>query len=903
VDRPGSVVQVVQAAQELAEEKKQALIQPPHIGVALLKEESGLSKMLVEKAGGNFQQLLAELELAVAKFPSQDPAPDNVSASSALVKLFREADGFSKKVGDSFISVDQVLRALSNEPSVKELFKRAGVDRKTLDTTVSDMRGSGKVDTKSAENTFDALSKYARNLVDDARDGKLDPVIGRDREIARGIRILARRTKNNPILIGEPGTGKTAIVEGLAQRIFRGDVPETLQDCQIWSLDMGALVAGAKYRGEFEERLKAVLKEVGEAEGRIILFIDEIHLVLGAGKADGAMDAANLLKPMLARGQLRCIGATTLDEYRQHLEKDKAFARRFQQVLVEEPSVEDTVSILRGLRDSYESHHGVRIADASLVLAAKLAKRYVTTRFLPDSAIDLVDEAAAHIRVQLDSQPEQIDRLERRKLQLEVEETALKGEKDNASKRRLEACRKELAAINEELRPLLLQHQAEKSRMDEIRRLRSKIQEVQQKMVVAERNRDLSRVADLRYGAIPELTSQLEKLTAEDAAMKENEKDERLLTEEVNPDDIADVVSRWTGIPAGKLTSSETQKLLLLEERLSKRVIGQHEAVKVVSDAIIRSRAGLAPATRPQGSFLFLGPTGVGKTELAKGLATELFDDENNIVRIDMSEYMEKHAVSRLIGAPPGYVGHDEGGQLTEAVRRRPYSVVLFDEVEKAHRDVFNVLLQILDDGRLTDNKGVVVDFKNTIIIMTSNVGSHFLLEAAAAQTPKRRRKSDKPELYEGVKTFQEAKSLALEALKKHFRPEFLNRLDDIICFEPLKRDDLIQIVRSQLADVVSGIKADRNITVKASDEALKKIVHLAYDPAYGARPLRRYVEHTLATEIGKNILTGAYSEGTSILIEPNLDVKMYEGSSPSEEEEPENLFRFVVVNPQTSAL
>lgn len=890
------LVAVVQNAQELTESRKQALMQPAHLGVCLLQEDSGLSKRLIERAGGNYQSLLADFEVAVAKFPSQTPAPDNVSASSSFVKVFRDAEKYSKQLGDSFISVDQVLRALCTEPSVKELFKRAGVTNKQLDEAVSSTRGKGKVESKSAENTFDALSKYAQNLNEAAREGKLDPVIGRERELARSVRILARRTKNNPILIGEPGTGKTAIVEGLAQRIFRGDVPETLAHTEIWSLDMGALVAGAKYRGEFEERLKALLKEVGDAEGKVILFIDEIHLVLGAGKADGAMDAANLLKPMLARGQLRCIGATTRDEYRQHLEKDKAFARRFQQVTVDEPTVEDTVSILRGLKNSYESHHGVRIADSSLVLAAKLAKRYVTSRFLPDSAIDLVDEAAAHIRVQLDSQPEAIDRLERRRLQLEVEETALKNEKDLQSKRRLKSVQKELSQINEELKPLLLKHEAEKGRMDEIRRLRNKIEEVKQKMLVAERNRDLNTVADLRYGAIPELTQRLETLTREDAQLKEEEKNDRLLVEEVNPDDIADVVSRWTGIPTGKLTSSESEKLLLLEQRLAKRVIGQNAAVKVVSDAVIRARAGLSPSTRPQGSFLFLGPTGVGKTELAKGLASELFDDESNIVRIDMSEYMEQHAVSRLIGAPPGYVGHDEGGQLTEAVRRRPYSVVLFDEVEKAHKQVFNVLLQILDDGRLTDSKGVVVDFKNTIIILTSNIGSQYLLEAAAHSAPKRRKTEDQ----NGVKTFAQAKEFASAALKQHFRPEFLNRLDDIIFFEPLRKDHLHKIVKHQLAQVVAGIKADRNITVTANDAALDKIVYLAYDPAYGARPLRRYVEHTLATEIGKNILKGAYGDGTHIIIEPNMEVmSMGDSSSPSEEEEPAKLFNFRIVKSQ----
>lgn len=846
------VVERVEAARELALSKGNSQIEPVHVALALFQEAQSLAHRLCSAAGGNAETLKHNLEMVLSRIPSQSPPPLEVGASSALAKTFRTAEQFQKKTGDSFLSVDSLLLALAADPSLKDSFKGARFDSKAMDAAVKKMRGGSKVESKTAENTFEALSKYAVNLVQEARDGSLDPVIGREREIARSVRILSRRTKNNPILIGEPGTGKTAIVEGLAQRIFRGDVPESLQSCDLWSLDMAALVAGAKYRGEFEERLKAVLKEVTEGEGKTLLFIDEIHLVLGAGKTDGAMDAANLLKPMLARGQLRCIGATTVDEYRKHVEKDKAFARRFQPVQVDEPSVEDTVSILRGLKDSYESHHGVRITDSALVLAAKLAKRYVTSRFLPDSAIDLVDEAAAHIRVQLDSQPEIIDQLERRKLQLEVEETALKNEKDKNSKLRLAACRKELAAVNENLRPLLLQHKAEKDRMEEIRRVRNKLKQVQQKMVVAEQNRDLTTVADLRYGAIPELQSLLERLVAENEKRKQEDRETRLLTEEVDTMGIANVVSRWTGIPCDKLTTSETQKLLGLSERLGNRVIGQKKAVQVVSDAIIRARAGLAPPNRPQGSFLFLGPTGVGKTELTKGLAAELFDDEAALVRIDMSEYMEQHSVSRLIGAPPGYIGHDEGGMLTETIRRKPYSVVLFDEVEKAHKEVWNLLLQVLDDGRLTDSKGNVVDFKNTIIIMTSNIGSEFLLQAAMNANPQ---------------SNEWAAAQVQQALRNHFKPEFLNRLDDIVLFDPLQVDDLCKIVKAQVKAVVKNIEADRNIKVTIDEDAVKLVVELAYDPAMGARPLRRYIEHSLATQIGRNIILGNYKDGTNIHI------------------------------------
>jgi ATP-dependent Clp protease ATP-binding subunit ClpB len=883
---------------EMGTEKGHAALTPQLLAYSLFQDSNSLASRLCTKAGGNRSTLIHELKMLVDKIPQQSPAPEHIAPSNALQNVFRAAKGFQKKVGDTYLSVDSILKALINEQSLKLAFQKANFKGAALDEAVKQTRGSSsqKVQSRSGEDNFDALDKYGRDLVKDAADGKLDPVIGRDREIARIVQILARKTKNNPILVGCAGVGKTAIVEGLAHRILQGDIPESL-NAKLYSLDMGALVAGAKYRGEFEERLKTVLKEIEGANGDIILFIDEIHLVMGAGKSDGTMDAANLLKPMLARGELRCIGATTLDEYRQHIEKDKAFSRRFQKVDVDEPSVEDCVSILRGIKESYQSHHGVTIQDAAVVVAAKLAKRYVTTRKLPDSAIDLMDEAAARVRVQLDSQPEEIDRLERRKLQLQVEETALKAEKDKQSKLRLKACQQELSSIDEKLRPLRLKHEEEKGRVDEIRRLRNKVKEVHQKIAEAERARDLAKVADLRYGAIPELESQLEKVTKEDAKLKREQGQDRLLTEVIGPTDIARVVSRWTGIPVDRLQSSESEKLLQLADRLKTKVIGQDVAVATVSDAVIRARAGLAPEGRPLGSFLFLGPTGVGKTELSKRLCEELFDDPNNIVRIDMSEYMEKHSVSRLIGAAPGYVGYDEGGQLTEAVRRKPYSVVLFDEVEKAHKDVFHILLQVLDDGRLTDNQGNLVDFKNTIIIMTSNIGSEYLIEAAKfekSNVPRKRLKTkaklpsyqnlelpqqDDDEIIRGASSAQQleesplqysmcqAKEKVMRDLRSHFRPELLNRLDDIVIFEPLKLENLQAIVEQQMNLVMKNLTTDRNIKATSTEGARGIIIDHAYDAAMGARPLRRYIERKVATEIGRMIIAGKIADGTDLLI------------------------------------
>ena len=791
------------------------------------------------------------------KVPSQSPPPDEISASSALFKSLRRAQALQKKRGDSHLAVDSLIAGLLDDSQISEALKDAGVDGSGLKAEVEKTRGSSRVESAGGDLHFEALKKYGRDLVEQA--AKLDPVIGRDDEIRRTIRILSRRTKNNPVLIGEPGVGKTAVAEGLAQRIARGDVPSNLQGVRLIALDMGAMVAGAKYRGEFEERVKAVLKEVEDSSGQVVLFIDEMHLVLGAGRTEGSMDAANLFKPLLARGQLRCIGATTLEEYRKYIEKDAAFERRFQQVLVKEPSVGDTVSILRGLKERYQGHHGVRIMDRALVVAAQLSDRYITGRRLPDKAIDLMDEACANVRVALDSQPEEIDALERRRIQLEVELHALEKEKDKASAVRAGEVREELAGLRDKLQPLMLRYRREKERVDELRRLQQKREEVLVAVQEAETRMDLARVADLKYGALMELDAAIrkyEKQAVEEAAKNEAKEDEGegssrpMLTETVGPEQIAEVVSRWTGIPVTRLGQNEKDRLLHLADRLHERVVGQDEAVQAVAEAVLRSRAGLSRPGQPTGSFLFLGPTGVGKTELAKALAEQLFDDESQLVRFDMSEYMEQHSVARLIGAPPGYVGHDEGGQLTEAVRRRPYSVVLFDEVEKAHSGVWNALLQVLDDGRLTDGKGLTVDFSNTVIIMTSNLGAQHLLAGMAGEV-----------------SMAEAKERVMGEVRRHFRPELLNRLDEMVVFEPLVLPQLRTVARIQMRQVAARL-ADRGIALAVSDAALDVILTQSYDPVYGARPLRRWLERRVVTQLSRMLVGGRIDDNCTVFVD-----------------------------------
>ncbi len=839
-------IQAVQNLEKIAYDYGNQEIEQEHLLYALLTQDDSLILKLIEKMEIDKEYFLHSVEQALEA--RVKVSGGDLRFGQYLNKALIQAEDEAKAMGDEYVSVEHLFLSLirNQSPSIKKLFKEFGITRERFLQALSTVRGNQRVVSDNPEATYDTLAKYGEDLVEKARNQKLDPVIGRDAEIRNVIRILSRKTKNNPVLIGEPGVGKTAAVEGLAQRIVKGDVPEGLKDKKIFSLDMGALVAGAKYRGEFEERLKAVLEEVKKSEGNIILFIDELHLIVGAGKTDGAMDAGNMLKPMLARGELHCIGATTLDEYRQYIEKDAALERRFQPVQVDEPSVEDTISILRGLKERYEVYHGVKINDNALVAAATLSHRYITDRFLPDKAIDLVDEACALIKTELDSMPTELDEQRRRIMQMEIEESALKKETDNLSKERLANLQKELAESRDAFNNQKAKWDNEKHSVEKLQKLREQIEDVNKQIQIAQQEYNLEKAAELQYGELPKLTRQLE---IEEQQVKKE--DRSLVHEAVTEDEIARIISRWTGIPIARLTEGERAKLLHLEDQLHERVVGQEEGVRLVTDAILRSKAGIKDPSKPIGSFLFLGPTGVGKTELAKTLAQALFDDENNMVRIDMSEYMEKYSVSRLIGAPPGYVGYEEGGQLTEAVRRKPYSVVLFDEIEKAHPDVFNVLLQVLDDGRITDSQGRTVDFKNTILIMTSNIGSPYLLEG----------------IKEDGSIRPEAQNSVMQDLRAHFRPEFLNRLDEVILFKPLTKSDIGRIVDLMVGELNERL-SDQELSLELTEAAKAKVTEEGYDPVYGARPLKRYLQKYVETLAARKILSGSVHEGDTLILD-----------------------------------
>ncbi len=846
--------EAISLAQEMAMRQGHQQIDAEHLFKALMEQDNGLASKILMHAGYEPGSVISSIDEKLSKLPrvsGPGTQPGQIYVTQRLNSLLLKSQDLARSMQDEYVSVEHILLTLLDEPpstGVGKVVQELKLDKNRVLSSLTDVRGNQRVTSATPEDTYDALKKYGRDLVEEAAQGKLDPVIGRDSEIRRCIRILSRRTKNNPVLIGEAGVGKTAIAEGLAQRILNKDVPEGLKDKIVFALDMGALIAGAKYRGEFEERLKAVLKEIQKSEGRILLFIDEIHTIVGAGKAEGAMDAGNLLKPMLARGELHCIGATTIDEYRKYIEKDPALERRFQPVMVEEPSVTDTVSILRGLKERFEVHHGVRISDASLVSAAVLSHRYISDRFLPDKAIDLIDESAAMIRSEIDSLPTELDEINRKIMQLEIEQEALKKEKDQASMERLDRLGGELADLKENQAALKTQWDREKGSINSLRSLKEAIEKTRYEIENAERAYDLNRAAELRYGKL----NQLEKeLSEKEAELTRHTDGKTLLKEEVGPDDIAEIVSKWTGIPVSRLMEGEREKLLKLSDILHERVIGQDEAVDAVADAVLRARSGLKDPNRPIGSFLFLGPTGVGKTELTKTLAMNLFDTEENMIRIDMSEYMEKHTVARLIGAPPGYIGYDEGGQLTEAVRRKPYSVVLFDEVEKAHTDVFNVLLQIMDDGRLTDSHGRTVDFKNTVIIMTSNLGSQFLLEGISAQGKLR----------------DDARDQVMSTVRTHFRPEFLNRIDEVVLFKPLLIEEIEKIIDLLLGHIQSRL-IERKIELQMTAKAKEFIAREAYDPVYGARPLRRYLQQNIETPLAREIISGKLLDGQKVAVD-----------------------------------